>query len=209
MFTTAYDIDGSFSGGTPGYLVANTTQILPPNLAGCTALPSMNAYTCANVCYRSVWIYYPEPGFGSNPSNVNNTHGTFRFEFCLLSLFSIVCLLFLMSKVMPSDDSFLRITRISDGQQLVVDGNLQETNPNENQRNYIVTLLANQVYQVEVIPSSSNPSFLAVNATIQVADAGLCGQGLTLRFVQVANKPWLITPSDYISSKYGRRTLNH
>lgn len=70
LFYTIFDKDGSFNNGKRGYLVANTSEILPPSLTGCTARPEMNAYTCAGVCYRSVRISYPERGY--SPQSVKN-----------------------------------------------------------------------------------------------------------------------------------------
>ena len=91
MFNAIFDKDGSLNGGSPGYIVANTTQILPPGLASCTAHPTWNAYTCSDVCYRSVWISYPEPGFEANPANAQNSHGQFRFAL-LHGCCKMVCL---------------------------------------------------------------------------------------------------------------------
>ena len=79
MFYTFYDRDGSLTGlGSPGFVIANTTEILPPGQKGCLAKPAWNAYVCSNVCYRTLSVAYAEPGWAFVPANANNTRGSFR-----------------------------------------------------------------------------------------------------------------------------------
>lgn len=65
--------------GSKGYIVANVSSTLPPGMKGCTAKPKWNAYGCQGVCYRTILVAYPEPGFDRSPSNVNNDRKDFRF----------------------------------------------------------------------------------------------------------------------------------
>lgn len=87
--------------------------------------------------------------------------------------------------------SFLKIRRKSDGTTISLDGNLKKYKfPDPIQRYYLATLLANDTYEVEIVPPSKSPSFLPERITLGLMDSGLCGRGLTVRLKHVPNKPW-------------------
>ena len=97
--------------------------------------------------------------------------------------------------------SFLRVTRLSDGEQFVMDGNMLDVFPNPSARSFIMTLLANQVYTIEIIPGLANPKYVPANIIVQMADTGACGEGITIRFLQEPNQPYQIAPSNYLDAK--------
>lgn len=101
--------------------------------------------------------------------------------------------------IYPSS-SYLKITRVSDSTVLFVDGN-QNSYTRGEFRDYTVSLLANQVYRVEIIAPTFNPSFMVDKITIELRSFGECGQGVSFQFVQVANKPWVVPTSSTVIPK--------
>lgn len=89
------------------------------------------------------------------------------------------------------------MTRVSDGMILNLEGNLNDPYPGGSWRYYIMTVLANQVYRVEVVPAPAN-LFLYKNITVDLRDMGSCNQGLTLQFKQAPDNPLVPLDSDDI-----------
>lgn len=97
--------------------------------------------------------------------------------------------------------SYIKLTRLSDGQVITLDGSL---NPDEDStdltRWYILNIMANQTYQLEVIPSSANP-FLYKSITVDIHDMGPCNGWVTLLFRQTPNNPLILQTSDIVYQK--------
>ena len=93
--------------------------------------------------------------------------------------------------------SSLRVTRVSNGEVLLV-GNMQSQDfLAPVQRYYFMTLPASETYRIEVVASSRNPSFAPVRFTAQYADSGACGKGLTLLFKQSTQSAWIVPQTLY------------
>lgn len=91
----------------------------------------------------------------------------------------------------PPFSSHLRVTRVSDGSVLELDGNLKSSNfPDPVGRYYFFTVLSDQSYKVEIVPPRRNKGFKPKTITAQYADSGECGRGLHLRFKQENGQLW-------------------
>lgn len=176
QFLTLWDLDGSFGGG-PGYMVANTTEILPPEPRNCTFNTQWNAYKCPGTCYRTIEINYPEPGFSSTPENINYTRGNF---------------------------SSLQITRLSDGQVLVLDGNLKKRNTAPPvMREFSAVLLAGQKYSITIIPSTNAPTFAPTMMRARFREnAVTCGGGMTFQFPSQTSVSWVTTNTNGVFYRF-------
>eukprot|EP00271_Cylindrocystis_brebissonii_P014265 TRINITY_DN35570_c0_g1_i1.p1 TRINITY_DN35570_c0_g1~~TRINITY_DN35570_c0_g1_i1.p1 ORF type:complete len:1629 (-),score=236.92 TRINITY_DN35570_c0_g1_i1:1352-6238(-) len=179
-FYTLRDLDGSIVGGTGGYVVANTSFLLPPNLVGCKAQTSWNAYACQGVCYRAVQLFYNEPGFGAAAQAAYN------------AAVPLAALTY----------SYIIVRRSSDGQTLVLTGNL---NPSEllfttvdDMRYFSFTALANNTYTITFVSGSVNPSFIPSSFGARYQDASGCGQGLDLQLVL---PPYLATMPSWVPQR--------
>ena len=82
---------------------------------------------------------------------------------------------------------------------MVLDGNLNDDIDRTGERGFAMNLLGNQVYQIQFVPPVASPTFMPSTLTIELSDIGECGQGLTLQIAQVPNRPWKISPDDYVS----------
>jgi hypothetical protein len=93
--------------------------------------------------------------------------------------------------------SYLKVTRVSDGAVLLVDGNMNDGSPEQGRREYVMNILSGEVYRIEIVTPPTKPfkpSFLQV----QLRDDGVCKGGLTLQVKQDDTKPWSLASSDVI-----------
>ncbi|GAQ83731.1 hypothetical protein KFL_001590190 [Klebsormidium nitens] len=59
-----------------GFVVSNSSHMLPlksDTRAVCAPEPTWNAYRCWGVCYRTLWVYYYEPGFDGKDTSVRSS----------------------------------------------------------------------------------------------------------------------------------------
>eukprot|EP00271_Cylindrocystis_brebissonii_P021385 TRINITY_DN7575_c0_g1_i1.p1 TRINITY_DN7575_c0_g1~~TRINITY_DN7575_c0_g1_i1.p1 ORF type:complete len:1194 (-),score=130.61 TRINITY_DN7575_c0_g1_i1:1675-5256(-) len=178
QFYTLFDRDGCIM-GSPGYIVANNSNILPPTLnaapSQCTFNTTWNAYKCPSACYRTVGVTYMEPNFPAQNSKF--THGMF---------------------------SWLQVTRVSDNKVFILDGNLDKVygyGYPPFPRTFYFTVVASQTYTVQVMAPADNPTFTPVDIKINFEDPGECGQGLTLNLLPPPDrtKAWTLQTSDHVS----------
>jgi hypothetical protein len=72
--------DGLLYGSTPdrwgiGFVISNSSHLLPlktDTRGVCTGEPLWNAYRCWGVCYRTLRVFYPEPGFNGKDTSVRS-----------------------------------------------------------------------------------------------------------------------------------------
>lgn len=183
QFFTLFDSDGSVI-GAPGYIVANNPAIIPPDAnTSCTFNATWNAYKCPGTCYRSMKFQYIEPGFSFSTANKAFVGG---------------------------DGSYMKITRLNDSRVVTVLGNLNSAMGTYQSREFYVTLLADQTYQVAIIPPTANASFYPSSITFELKDPGRCGRGLTLQFLPSLTSSWTIPPTHrtYFSQCAGTASLD-
>ncbi|GJP57556.1 hypothetical protein CLOP_g17740 [Closterium sp. NIES-67] len=179
---TLWDRDGSFlNASLGGYLVANNSALLPPTkrFPACRPVPAWNAYACPGTCYRTVMFTYLEPGFSVyENSSVPDTRKR-------------------------GDFSYLSIRRIEDDAVITVDGNLRSVGNMwaAGQRIFVVPLLANATYEVNVGLPSNNQAFFPSNITVQVRDSNGCGGPVTLRIPARQSNQWAINEEQDVNWK--------
>ncbi|CAI5972480.1 unnamed protein product [Closterium sp. NIES-65] len=179
---TLWDKDGSLLNATAGgYLLANNTALLPPTkrFPACQPVPAWNAYACPGTCYRTVMFTYLEPGFAVYAnSSVPDTRKR-------------------------GDFSYLAIRRIEDDTVITVDGNLRSVGNmwTAGQRIFVVPLLANATYEVNIGLPGNNRAFFPSNITVQLRDSNGCGGPVTLRIPAKQSNQWMIKEEQDVNWK--------
>ncbi|CAI5529275.1 unnamed protein product, partial [Closterium sp. Naga37s-1] len=179
---TLWDKDGSLLNATAGgYLLANNTALLPPTnrFPACQPVPAWNAYACPGTCYRTVMFTYLEPEFAVyENSSVPDTRKR-------------------------GDFSYLAIRRIEDDTVITVDGNLRSVGNMwaAGQRIFVVPLLANATYEVNIGLPGNNRAFFPSNITVQVRDSNGCGGPVTLRVPAKQSNQWMINEEQDVNWK--------
>ncbi|CAI5458328.1 unnamed protein product, partial [Closterium sp. Yama58-4] len=179
---TLWDKDGSLlNSSSGGYLLANNTALLAPTkrFPACQPVSSWNAYACPCTCYRTVMFSYLEPGFTVYD---NSSVPDIRKR---------------------GDFSYLSIRRIEDDTVITVDGNLRSFGNMwaAGQRIFVVPLLANATYEVNIGLPSNNRAFFPSNITVQVRDSNGCGGPVTLRIPAKQSNQWMINEEQDVNWK--------
>ncbi|CAI5492091.1 unnamed protein product, partial [Closterium sp. Naga37s-1] len=199
---TLWDKDGSLLNATAGgYLLANNTALLPPTkrFPACQPVPAWNAYACPGTCYRTVMFTYLEPAFAVyENSSVPDTRK--RGDFSYLAIRRIED-----ETVITVDGNlrYLSIRRIEDDTVITVDGNLRSVGNmwTAGQRIFVVPLLANATYEVNIGLPGNNRAFFPSNITVQLRDSNGCGGPVTLRIPAKQSNQWMINEEQDVNWK--------
>ena len=99
-----------------------------------------------------------------------------------------------------SFSSYVTFTRVSDGAQIMTDGNLRSFDfAAGSKRTFVVPLVANETYLVTVNPPAGSPSFFPANLTIQFRDGGSCAGGITFQVPSSPTAQWNVTRTNKIN----------